>query len=184
MNDRVFIIDLARCIGCGTCSVACKDRAGLPDEVDLLQIETTESGAYPAPDVTHRVVHCFHCAHAPCVDACPVEALTHTADGFVELDKEACTGCGRCEETCPFAAVTVLPEGIAVKCDGCADELAAGIEPTCVRACPMRALSYAPVPEPLPTGRVRAVETRGQGAAPRVCYLQRTTARANAAPCE
>ena len=175
MNDRIFTIDLARCIGCGTCSVACKDRAGLPDDVDLLWIETTESGAYPAPAVTHRVMHCFHCAQAPCIDVCPADALARAADGFVALGKEACTGCGRCADTCPFSAVTVLPEGTAVKCDGCIDELAAGVEPTCVRACPMRALSYVPASAPLPPGRVRAIETRGAEAAPRVSYLQRSS---------
>jgi len=149
----------------------------LPDDVDLLQIETTESGAYPAPTVTHRMVHCFHCAQAPCVDVCPVDALTHAADGFVALDKDACTGCGRCADKCPFSAVTVLPQKTAAKCDGCVDELAESREPTCVRACPMRALSYTPASAPLPRGRIRESETRGVEAAPRVCYLQRANPR-------
>ena len=74
------------------------------------------------------------------------------------------------DEACPFDAVATLPDGTAVKCDGCADEMAEGREPTCVRACPMRALCFAP-PDPLPSGRVPAYDRCGSGSAPRVLYL-------------
>ena len=173
MSDRLFIIDLARCTGCGTCLVACKDRAGLPDDVDLLRIETTESGAFPAPAVTHRVIHCFHCAKAPCVEACPAGALLRGEGGCVALDGDTCVGCGRCAETCPFKAVATRPDGTAVKCDACADEVSRGFEPTCVRACPMRALDYASAPAELPAGHAPDTDDRGSGSIPRVVYLRR-----------
>ena len=177
MSDRVFIIDLARCTGCGACLIACKDRAGMPDHVDLLRIETTESGAFPTPEVAHRVVHCFHCAHAPCVEACPERALAHTEDGLVALDRDACVGCGQCAEACPFAAIEALPDGAAAKCDGCGDEASQGREPTCVRACPMRALGYAPTPASLPVGRMRAPDDGGSESGARVLYLARLRER-------
>jgi hypothetical protein len=52
-----FTVDLARCIGCKTCAVACQDRAGLPDDLDWLRVETHEGGAYPTPTLSYRVVH-------------------------------------------------------------------------------------------------------------------------------
>ena len=171
MSDRVFIIDLARCTGCGACLIACKDRARMPDDVDLLRIESEENGAFPNPAVTHRVVHCFHCIQAACVEECPSDALTRAEDGFVVLDRETCVACGKCAEACPFDAVSTLSDGTAVKCDGCADEMTEGREPTCVRACPMRALRLAR-PDPLPPGGVRAPDGVDSECGPRVLYLR------------
>jgi len=172
MNDRVFIIDLARCTGCGACLIACRDRAGVADDADLLRIESAEAGTFPNPTVTHRIVHCFHCARGPCIAACPAGALTRTDDGFAALNREACDGCGKCARVCPFDAIVTPPEEPALKCDGCTDELAEGREPTCVRACPMRALGFAR-PHPLPAGRVPALDDWGAESGPRVLYLSR-----------
>ena len=76
MSQRKFIVDTGRCIGCNACSVSCKDRAGLPDELDLLRVERIESGSYPDVDMFFRVKHCFHCENPPCIDSCPVEAIS------------------------------------------------------------------------------------------------------------
>jgi ferredoxin len=64
-----------------------------------------------------------------------------------EVDETACTGCGACEERCPFSAVTVGPAAVAIvepdACYGC------GI---CRSACPTDALSLvdriAAAPDP------------------------------------
>ncbi len=154
-EQTVFIIDLARCVGCYTCRIACKDRADLPDDLDLLRVEQHEEGTYPNPRLYYRVVHCFHCARPPCADICPADAYSKDENGLVALDGEKCVGCGTCQGVCPFGAIVMLPEDIAVKCDGCAGE----VEPVCVRACPMRALRY----------EVREVGDEGIGAG--VVYL-------------
>jgi Fe-S-cluster-containing dehydrogenase component len=114
----------------------------LPDEVDCLRIEATEEGAYPRPRVRFRPIHCFHCENPACVQVCPAAALSRTEDGFVLLDRAECVACGKCVQACPYDAVAVLPDGSAVKCDGCVTEIAMGRDPVCVRACPMRALRY------------------------------------------
>ena len=176
MNPFVFTIDLARCIGCQTCSVACKDRAGLPDDLDWLRVEEHEGGAYPHPTVYYRVSHCFHCAEAPCIGVCPTGALGWRAgkDGprWVLIDAELCVACGACIEACPFAAIVMHPTGVAAKCDGCADEVAQGWEPTCVRACPMRALGHAAVAS-VPENRVSDPAFNDHGIGPSVRYLIR-----------
>ncbi len=137
-----YIVDTGRCIGCNACSVSCKDRAGLPDDLDLLRVERNESGLYPNVEMYYRVMHCFHCENPPCLEACSSGAISKNEDGFVFLDVENCTGCGSCSDVCPFESIIELPNGLYMKCDGCFDEVTRGLDPTCVRACLTRALSF------------------------------------------
>jgi anaerobic dimethyl sulfoxide reductase subunit B (iron-sulfur subunit) len=168
----IYTIDLARCTGCQTCAVACKDRADLPDALDWLRVEAHEGGVYPQPTLFFRVVHCFHCVEAPCAAACPTGAIGRDDLGLVQIDGEACVRCGACGEVCPFGAIILSEQGPATKCDGCADELRQGWEPTCVRACPMRALGYVAEATPLPAQRAIDGDFQGHGIAPAVCYLR------------
>ncbi len=140
-NREGFIIDISRCTGCYACAVACRDRADLAGDVIWLRVPLEERGAYPAISFNYRPTHCWHCDDPACLPVCPVEAVTRNELDLVQIDTEVCIGCGACIEACPFGAVTLVAE-VASKCDGCADELAAGLRPTCVRACPMRALEY------------------------------------------
>jgi len=177
MSEAMFAIDLARCTGCLTCVVACNDRAmalagpettGPPK---WLVVETRETGAYPRPELVFYVTHCFHCEHPACAEVCPVEAISRE-DGVVALDDVACIGCGVCIDACPFGAITQRPTGTATKCDGCADEVAQGREPTCVRACPMRALAYGETATP-PVHRVMDDGFDDHDLGPRVVYWRR-----------
>jgi anaerobic dimethyl sulfoxide reductase subunit B (iron-sulfur subunit) len=90
----------------------------------------------------------------------------------VQVDADLCVACGACIEACPFGAIVMHPEGRASKCDGCADEVARGWEPTCVRACPMRALGYAPAAG-VPEGRTPDPTFVDHGIGPSVRYLRR-----------
>lgn len=169
----LFTIDIAHCTGCHACSIACKDRASLPDEVDWLRVETHEGGTYPHPTLTYRVVHCFHCARPACATACPTGAIDRDARGPVQIDAELCIACGACAEACPFHAVALGPQGFASKCDACADETAQEWEPTCVRACPTRALHYGSPEQDLPSGRIADPQFDDHGIGPAVRYLRR-----------
>jgi len=168
-----FIIDMTSCTGCYACSVACKDRAGLPDELDFLRVEEHEAGLYPNPTLYFRVLHCFHCVEPPCVEVCPTHAMSKSEDGIVLIDAEKCTGCEECINVCPFDAIAMLPEGDAAKCDGCFDEVGKGFQPTCVRACPMRALRYEPVSDTHFEKRARDADFENHGVEPAVLYLRR-----------
>ena len=168
----VFYVDLARCTGCFTCVIACKDRANLPDDVEWMRVERHESGSYPSVRLVFRAVHCFHCERPACLEACPVSAIARDAMGWVQIAGDVCTGCGACVAACPFGAVMLGADGIARKCDGCPDEVAAGIAPTCVRACPMRALAYG-APSDVARPRVPDAGWDDHGIGPRVWYASR-----------
>jgi anaerobic dimethyl sulfoxide reductase subunit B (iron-sulfur subunit) len=165
---------MSRCTGCQACSIACKDRADLPDALDWLRVEAHEQGTYPEVAFAYRVVHCFHCAAPPCAAVCPTAAMAQGEDGWVQIDGELCIACGACVEACPFAAIVMGSEGTASKCDGCADEVAQGWDPTCVRACPMRALQFGSVGDAWPEGRVADPTFEDHGIRPAVRYLRRS----------
>ncbi|MFC1717597.1 4Fe-4S dicluster domain-containing protein [Candidatus Poribacteria bacterium] len=173
MSGAIFVVDIASCTGCGTCSIACKDRSGLPDDLDFLSVEEHEGGIYPEPTLHYRVIHCFHCAQPACAAACPVEAISKEEDGLVVINADECTGCGECITACPFDAIVMLSEDIAAKCDSCADEVARGWRPTCVRACSMRALSYVPMEDAQLEKRFSDPDFRDHGIGPGVLYLLR-----------
>ncbi len=173
MNRRVFAVDMATCTGCFACAVACKDRAGLPDDVDILRVEVHESETFPNTGLHFRVVHCFHCDDPVCAGACPSQGITKDEDGIVTIDRDSCNACGECVEACPFDAISLMPDGGSVKCDGCADEVAAGKDPTCVRACPMRSLWYGPA-DAVPSGdRGEDPDFVDHGIGPAVVHLRR-----------
>ncbi len=44
-----------------------------------------------------------------CVEACPFDALTLTAEGIPAVDHERCTGCGICVTTCPKDLWSFVP---------------------------------------------------------------------------
>jgi anaerobic dimethyl sulfoxide reductase subunit B (iron-sulfur subunit) len=137
-----------------------------------LRVEAHEGGVYPEPTLAYRVVHCFHCQHPACADACPSDAVAKGADGYVRVSGELCVGCAACVDACPFGAVSMLPSGVASMCDGCRDEIAAGWAPTCVRACPMRALDIADHGSSISIRR-RSMDGTfdDRGIRPRVVYL-------------
>ena len=80
---------------------------------------------------------------------CPQGAIEKDADtGAVRSDPEKCIGCGTCANACPYGAPKVDTEIMkSVKCDMCADKVAAGEKPVCVEACPLRALDFGDIDE-------------------------------------
>lgn len=56
----------------------------------------------PSRQILYKKSKCIGCLS--CVEACPHEALSMTADGIL-LDKEACLSCGKCTDECPSTAL-------------------------------------------------------------------------------
>jgi Fe-S-cluster-containing hydrogenase component 2 len=83
---------------------------------------------FPGVEVPHL---CSQCQDYPCVESCPVDALSVDPDtDAVITDREKCTGCGDCITACPGDVPYLHPgDGKATICDLC------GGEPRCVVVC-------------------------------------------------
>ena len=144
---KALLFDTTRCIGCGACYRACKERNGLPAtgdvSTDVLSDRTYTTVEPRAGRYVRRM--CMHCASPTCVASCPVAALAKTPSGPVVYDEKRCIGCRYCIQACPFSIPRyewgqVLPR--VRKCDMCADRLAAGLPTACASVCPTGATCY------------------------------------------
>lgn len=146
----IFHFDPARCSGCYTCVVACKDWHDIPPgPVFWRRLIIKEEGVYPELRVSFLAIACEHCAAPACLAACPAGAIAKQPNGIVSVNRELCLGkdeCGACLLACPFDAPQFGAETNArmQKCDLCAERWQAGRKPVCVEACPMRALDAGP----------------------------------------
>ena len=148
-----FYFNQSRCTDCLTCVVACKDWHDVPaGPASWIRIRTSEKGKFPDLSVSHVFMTCYHCADAPCIDACPVTAIIkREEDGIVTVDSETCLGfdgCGgACKIACPYDAPQFRDDTTAKmeKCNLCLDRWAEGKKPVCVMACPTRALDAGPM---------------------------------------
>ncbi len=148
-----FYFNQARCIGCATCGVACKDWYDIPaGPAKWMRVTTSERGKFPNVVVTFLALACAHCGKPSCVPACPVSAITkRPEDGIVIVDRQICLGrdaCGApCFEACPYEAPQFGEEKNAKmqKCNLCLERWVQGQNPICVDACPTRALDAGPI---------------------------------------
>ena len=54
-----------------------------------------------------------------CVKNCPFDAMTLGENGLPIIDKEKCTGCGKCKTVCPKHVIELIPLGthVAINCN-------------------------------------------------------------------
>lgn len=57
--------------------------------------------------------HCIGCGR--CLDACPNQALSRTADGRILIDRSRCQGCGACARACPTTAMELLGRQVTLE---------------------------------------------------------------------
>ena len=153
---KAMLIDVTKCLNCWWCYAACKDYNNLP--------ETTKPDLADPPELSANVwttLHpvqkddqwisrkkaCNHCTEAACVEVCPTGALSYNDMGFVQYEKEKCSGCGYCAEFCPFDVPqmeTNKVTGVAImnKCTFCHDRVTKGEPPACAAACTTGAIKY------------------------------------------
>ena len=152
-----FAINLHRCIGCRTCTVACKMEHRLSENIQRIRVlndagETTYDvpvGEYPnGLSFTWRPVPCQHCDNPVCVEVCPAGATYKREDGIVVVDSEQCIGCQACVSACPYG-VRYLDADLNVvqKCNMCADRVDEGLLPSCVAQCGGRARYFGDLDE-------------------------------------
>lgn len=98
----VMVIDLRKCVGCHSCTIACVVENKLPPGVVYRQVTEEEIGTYPNVSMRFTPRPCMHCDNPPCVDVCPVGATFKRADGIVAMDYNRCIGCRYCMSACPY----------------------------------------------------------------------------------
>ena len=49
-----------------------------------------------------------------CVRACPFDAIHVNEDGVAVVDEDKCTGCGKCADACPKNLIDMVPKGLPV----------------------------------------------------------------------
>lgn len=148
-----LVVDLAKCVGCFNCMMACKDEYvgnNWPPYTGSQQKhgqgwiapERHERGDVPFTEAYFLTKTCRHCENAACERAFP-DAVYRREDGIVLLDMEKAKGNRALADACPYGMIKWNDElGAAQKCTMCAHLFDEGWkEPRCVQACPLRALS-------------------------------------------
>ncbi len=122
-----LVVQPENCTGCKSCMLICsfEHTEAFSYEDARVSVAKNESRGQSTPNV------CRNCEEAPCIEACPVEAIRRLPDSrWVILNEAECTGCGDCVAACQYQAIRMhLHSGIAIKCDFC------GREPHCIKVC-------------------------------------------------
>lgn len=171
-------IDLAACVGCAACAVACRVENEVPLGFDRVWIRERESGTFPELRVEFRPEACQHCQDPACVRACPTGASYRNAGGVVLVDAARCIACGACIAACPYDARFMHPDGHADKCTFCWHRVAVGRDPACVETCPTGARAFgdlldarSPASRAIRHAQRIDVLNPGAGTGPNVYYL-------------
>ncbi len=148
MTRWAMVADLRRCVGCQTCTAACKHANATPPGVQWRRVLDVETGEYPDVRRTFLPVGCQHCDNPPCMDVCPTTATRKRPDGVVTIDYDLCIGCAYCAVACPYQARYKTPRAtfayatpmdneirrqddsrlaVATKCTFCVDRIDAGL---------------------------------------------------------
>lgn len=169
-----MVIDLKLCIGCQSCSLACKQEYGIPRGTYWTKTLIEEVGTYPNVTRVYTPQICNHCEEAPCEKACPTGAsYTDEERGVVLVDYNKCVGCRACYVACPYQnrhylkkgalkgyfpdkgltpyekqSYAHFQEGVVTKCVGCIERVNAGQNPACVDGCPTYARKFGDLSDP------------------------------------
>jgi len=132
MVNQSINCDNDKCVGCDICEYACsfeKEKVFNPLKSRIRSVRINQT--------LNTAVTCKACINAPCIKACPEEAITQSKEtGSIVLDESKCKGCDWCIEACKYGAITRHPTTCkAMVCDTC------GGDPKCIPACPESALS-------------------------------------------
>jgi formate dehydrogenase beta subunit/formate dehydrogenase gamma subunit len=183
------LIDTTTCIGCKACEVACQEWN------DLGIVPTKQTGTYqtlPSLDANYwnlikfheqnlddgglawlmRKDQCMHCADPGCLRACPAPgALVQYENGIVDVNADACIGCGLCATGCPFDVPKFSAKtGKMAKCTLCVDRVGVGLEPACIKACPTGCLQFGTKKDMLAKGAERVKQLHENGFPNAVVY--------------
>ena len=163
-NPKGVLVDLSKCVGCGSCTVACKmwnnmtftnpqtgaveNAHGKDVQLDSNTWTTIEHHQVEKDGkMVQRYVkrQCMHCQDPGCLSVCFSHAFHITKEGAVQYDPELCVGCRYCMLACPFDIPKYEWEKVMpsiMKCQFCSSKIADGESPACVSVCPTDALVF------------------------------------------
>ena len=184
-----MLIDLRKCIGCQSCTAACKFENNVPEGVFRTWVPDVELGTYPDTRRAFLPRLCNHCERPSCVEVCPAGATWQRRDGIVEIDYDVCWGCGACVNACPYDARFIDPvTKTANKCTFCSQRVDQGLLPACVETCVGGARQFGdlhnpsdPMTKQILTEAVQQLKP-DTGNEPRVFYIGLTTELQNNPP--
>ncbi len=158
-----MVMDLDKCIGCHACTVACKSENGVALGGSRTRVLEQEHGTYPETSRFFLSMMCNHCEDAPCITACPNDAIFKKDNGIVDINKDKCKSFGICMGACPYGAIYINPDSApdetvkdypartvakADKCNFCEHRIAEGLEPACSNTCPTDARIFGDLADP------------------------------------
>jgi protein NrfC len=151
-SEGYILVDTQKCASCQTCMLACSlVHEGVSNpSLSRIQIMHNTFGNFPN-DIT--MAQCRQCVYPACVYACPTGALSIDSNtGVRTVNEDACIGCQRCIQACPFTPARVtwdFTDQHAEKCDLCqnakywSETGGPGGKQACVENCPMKAIKFS-----------------------------------------
>lgn len=132
-----MVIDVRRCTGCLSCSVACAIENGTKKGMNRNQVRQFSVAQGDSFGTMTIPTQCGQCEKPACVEVCPADATAKNKNGIVYIDRDACVACQSCVGACPYGARAgdeneeIAPE----KCDFCIARSSYGLLPACVESC-------------------------------------------------
>lgn len=143
MNEKKYamVIDLKKCLGCKTCTIACNIENSIKTAKTWNIVLDTISGEYPNYKRQFIPRPCMHCEEPSCVKICPTGAsYKREKDGLVLVDQKKCFGCRSCVTACPYGVrvfnwkkpekmltenpqVPIRKRGVVEKCTFCVHKI-------------------------------------------------------------
>lgn len=167
-----MLVDIEKCIGCGSCVRACQKENNVPEGfyrtwieryrirevngMETLEVDSPDGGMNGFPNSNEPGIKqffvpkmCNHCADSPCTQVCPVGATFVTPDGVVLVDEKYCLGCRYCIQACPYGCRFLHPvKNVAQKCTLCYHRISQGLTTACCENCPTGARQLADLKNP------------------------------------
>ncbi|MFZ1701397.1 MAG: cyclic nucleotide-binding domain-containing protein [Pyrinomonadaceae bacterium] len=124
---NLLVMDMAKCIRCGNCSLACHTvhgstrlvRRGIHIERPVKPLSSSIQSVL-VPEV------CMHCQDPECLTGCPTGAIARFPNGEIDINTTTCIGCGDCATQCPYNAISMIPKGDASNGKGVFSKLLSG----------------------------------------------------------